>query len=446
MLYNRSLKGSVAVKFLSNKKYNLILRYVIITIVITLLLVLFCFNYSTISGLFSSVISICEPIIWAAVIAFILNPMMMSIEKFLNKFVFKKKAHPKLSRTIGICCASIVLIALIAALILSIIPELISSMPGIYDGLTNELIPSIQNWINKLLEDNPSIATIVNNELNSIYKTLQSIVSSIIPQLTNILTELLDFANSVKNFVLGFCLAIYFLFSKSVLQAQTKKLIVSLFSERTYTKIFKLTSNTNSALLNFIYGKIIDSTIIGLICAVFMLITNMPYVLIISLIIGITNIIPVFGPFIGAVPSAVLVLIADPKKTIWFVIFIIILQQIDGNVIGPKILGDKVGISPFWTLFSIIIFGSMFGIVGMIIGVPIFSVVLDLVKTACEKKLRQKNMPTDRDYYTIPGTQIGSSGNTVEISGVVKIIDGTDDSEENQFNLFDVDDLSDDDE
>lgn len=424
------------VKLLSNKKYNQILRYVLVVIVITLILILICFNYSTISELFSAVISVCEPIIWAAVIAFILNPIMMTCEKFLNKRVFKKKARPKLSRTIGICIASIILIALIAMLILSIIPELMSSMPGIYDGLTNELIPNIQSWINKLLEDNPSIATIINNELNSIYKGLQSIISSIIPQLTNILTEILDFANSVKNFVLGFCLAIYFLFSKDILQAQAKKLIVSLFSERTYSKIFRLTSNTNSALLNFIYGKIIDSTIIGLICAVFMLITNTPYVLIISLIIGITNIIPVFGPFIGAVPSAVLVLIADPPKTIWFILFIIILQQIDGNVIGPKILGDKVGISPFWTLFSIIIFGSMFGIVGMIIGVPIFSVVLDLIKNGCEKKLRQKNMPTDRDYYSIPGVQIGSSGSSVEISGVVKVIDGNDDINSDQYDLF----------
>lgn len=430
------LKGREFLKFFGNKKYNVILRYVLVTIVITLLLILVSFNYDDVSRAVSKVVAIFEPIIWAAVIAFILNPMMMSVEKFLSKRVFKKKARPKASRAIGIVCASIVLIAVIASVILSVIPELISSIPGIYDGIANELIPSIQTWVNKVLEDNPSIASIVSNELNDVYKGIQSLVSSIIPQLTNILTELLDFANSVKNFLFGFILAIYFLFSKEVLQAQAKKLVVALFSESTYSKIFAVTSNTNHALLNFIYGKIIDSTIIGLICAVFMLVAKMPYVLIISLIVGITNIIPVFGPFIGAIPSAILVLIADPPKTIWFVIFIIVLQQIDGNIIGPKILGDKIGISSFWTLFAILVFGSMFGIVGMIIGVPIFAVIMDIVSSIVNRKLRRKDMPTDRDYYSIPGTQIGSGGAAVEINGVVKIIENIDEPDEDQFNLF----------
>lgn len=428
-------------KFLGNKKYSEILKYVLVAIVITMLLILVSFNYDVVSSVVSKIVAVFEPVIWAAVIAFILNPMMMSVEKFLSRKIFKKKSRPKLSRVIGIFCASVVLIAIIALVILSVIPELISSIPGIYDGITNELIPGIQTWVNKLLEDNPSISNIVSNELNDIYKGIQSLVSSIIPQLTNVLTEILDFANSVKNFVFGFILAIYFLFTKEILQAQTKKLIVALFSVQTYTRIFAITSNTNNALLNFVYGKIIDSTIIGLICAVFMLVTKMPYVLIISLIIGITNIIPVFGPFIGAIPSAILVLIADPPKTIWFIIFIVILQQIDGNIIGPKILGDKIGISSFWTLFSILVFGSMFGIVGMIIGVPIFAVFMDIVKTIVNSKLRSKDMPTDRDYYSIPGKQIGSGGAAVQINGVVKVIEGTDEQDENQFNFFESDKL-----
>lgn len=426
-------------KFFGNKKYSEILKYVLVAIVITMLLILVSFNYNVVSSVVSKIVAVFEPVIWAAVIAFILNPMMMSVEKFLSRKIFKKKSRPKFSRVIGIFCASVVLIAIIALVILSVIPELISSIPGIYDGITNELIPGIQTWVNKLLEDNPSISNIVSNELNDIYKGIQSLVLSIIPQLTNVLTEILDFANSVKNFVFGFILAIYFLFTKEILQAQTKKLIVALFSVQTYTRIFAITSNINNALLNFVYGKIIDSTIIGLICAVFMLVTKMPYVLIISLIIGITNIIPVFGPFIGAIPSAMLVLIADPPKTIWFVIFIVILQQIDGNIIGPKILGDKIGISSFWTLFSILVFGSMFGIVGMIIGVPIFAVIMDIVKTIVNSKLRSKDMPTDRDYYSIPGKQIGSGGAEVQINGVVKVIEGTDEQDENQFNFFESD-------
>ena len=165
--------------------------------------------------------------------------------------------------------------------------------------------------------------------------------------------------------------------------------------------------------MKFIYGKVIDSIIIGILCCIGMLILNMPYVMIISLIVGITNIIPIFGPFIGAVPGAILVLIAEPKKVIWFLLFIVLLQQLDGNVIGPKILGSKIGLSPFWMLFSIIIFGSMFGIVGMIIGVPLFAVAYDLLNQQINEKLRVKNLPTDDAFYEKAGTNIGKAGESL---------------------------------
>ncbi len=403
-------------KLFSDKKYNVILKYALTAIVITIALIFCIFQWHDLVKVFSAVIKILEPIIWSAVLAFMLNPIVKSVEKLLGRFVFRKKAHPKISRTIGIIVASIVLIAVIAAVILAIIPEIISNIPGIYDGLTNEVIPAARNWISKTLENNPSLETIVTNELNDFYSSLQSLLTSLVPQLTNLLASVFDFANSVKNFIFGFILAIYFLFSKNQLQAQAKKLIVAVCREDVYSKIFSITSNTNSALLNFIYGKVIDSLIIGVICCIGMLILRMPYVMIISIIIGVTNIIPVFGPFIGGIPCAILVLIADPPKTIWFIIFILALQQFDGNILGPKILGNKIGLSSFWVLFAILVFGSMFGIVGMIIGVPIFAVIFDLISAIVNSKLENKNMPTDHSYYTMPGVDIGKVTNEPVVS------------------------------
>lgn len=401
----------VHLKFFSDKKYNLILRYVILAIVITIALIFAIFQWNDLKSIFSAIVKVFEPVIWSAVLAFMMNPIMKSVEKFLSRFIFKKKPRPKLTRVLGIVVASIVLIAVIAAIILAIIPEIISNIPGIYDGFTNEIIPAVTEWVNKTLEDNPNLASIVSKEINDLSLSLQSLLSSLVPQLTNLLSSVFDFANSVKNFIFGFILAIYFLFSKNQLSAQTKKLIVALFREDVYTNIFALSSNTNNALLNFIYGKIIDSFIIGCICCIGMLILRMPYVMLISIIIGVTNIIPVFGPFIGAIPCSILVLIADPSKTIWFILFIFVLQQFDGNILGPKILGNKIGLSSFWVLFAILVFGSMFGIVGMIIGVPIFAVIFDVVSAIVNSRLQKKGMPTDHSYYTMPGVDIGKVKN-----------------------------------
>lgn len=402
-------------KLLSNKKYNVILKYFIVAIVVTLLLIVAIFKWDTVKTVFSVVVGIFEPIIWGAVIAFIMNPLMMSAEKFLNRFIFRKKARPKVSRAIGVVFAAVIFIAVISAIVLSVIPEIISAIPGIYSGITNELIPGAERWFDKILKDIPSIQGIVDEQLSSILSGVRSLFSTIGPKLTEFLTKLLDFANSIKNFIFGIIFAIYFLFSKETLQQQAKKAIVAAFREETYHWIFSFTSSTNSALLNFIYGKVIDSVIIGIICCIGMLIFNMPYVMIISLIIGITNIIPIFGPFIGAIPSAVLILIAEPKKVIWFIIFIIALQQLDGNIIGPKILGSRIGLSSFWMLFSIIVFGSMFGIVGMIVGVPLFAVAYDLINGYVDRKLKEKNMPTDNDYYSMRGVDIGKVTDPVPI-------------------------------
>lgn len=219
-------------KLFPDKKYNKIFMYCFSFTIITLLIITILFRWDVTRNIISNILNIFEPIILAAIIAFIMNPMMKSAQKFLSTKIFRKKPHPKLTRVLGIMFASIVIIAVIAAVILSVIPELISNIPGIYDGLVNDVIPQVQAWITKLLDDNPSIAAIVNNELESITSAIERLISGLVPQLTSLLASVLSFANSVKNFFFGFILAIYFLFSKEVLQAQAKKVIVALFSEK----------------------------------------------------------------------------------------------------------------------------------------------------------------------------------------------------------------------
>ncbi len=397
-------------KMWSNNNYNEILKYVLTAIIVTLLLIVTIFQWSTVKNVFSVIFKVFEPIIWGAVIAFIMNPIMMSCEKFLKfiakKLKLKKEPSPKILRAVGVLFATAVFLLVIASIILSVIPEITSNIPGIYNGLVYDLLPKVQERATQLLKDYPSIEEIVLDELSNIGTTVQRILAALVPQLNNLLSSLLSVANSIKNFVFGVIFAIYFLLNKEALQAQAKKLIVALFSEKTAATIFRRTTDTNSAFLNFIYGKVIDSIIIGIICGVCMLIFRMPYAMLISIIIGITNIIPIFGPFIGAIPSAILILIAEPKKTIWFVLFVIALQQLDGNIIGPRILGKSVGITPFWMLFSIIVFGSMFGIAGMIVGVPLFAVCSNIIKANVNDRLKSKNLPTDDERYMVPSTEL----------------------------------------
>ena len=201
------------------------------------------------------------------------------------------------------------------------------------------------------------------------------------------------------NMFIGYIISIYVLYDKEKFRAQSKKLLYTFFDDDKIDLIIENTKYTDKIFGDFFAGKCIDSLIIGILCFIGMLILDMPYELLIAIIVGVTNIIPYFGPFIGAIPSALLILLVDPGKCITFIIFIFILQQFDGNILGPKILGNKTGLSSFWVLFSLLIFGGLFGMVGMIIGVPIFSIFYTFVNGLVKKKLKTKNLPVDSKDY-----------------------------------------------
>ena len=194
-------------------------------------------------------------------------------------------------------------------------------------------------------------------------------------------------------------ISIYLLIDKEKFFALGKKVTASLFNEKHTRVILDLAKRTNLTFGRFIGGKIVDSAIIGVLTFIILTIFKMPYVLLISVIIGITNVIPFFGPFIGAIPSAIIILFVSPIQAIWFLVIVLVIQQVDGNIIGPKILGDSIGISAFWILFSILVAGKLFGLVGMIIGVPMFALIYSIIKDVIEARLKYKGLPIETKNY-----------------------------------------------
>lgn len=189
------------------------------------------------------------------------------------------------------------------------------------------------------------------------------------------------------------------LFGKETFAAQIKKMLYAGMQVERANMVLHITRKSNEIFGGFIIGKIIDSAIIGVLCFIGITILDMPYILLVSVIVGVTNVIPFFGPYIGAIPSTILIALADPLKGLYFLIFIIALQQLDGNVIGPKILGNSTGLSAFWVVFSILLGGGLFGFIGMIIGVPTFAVIYYIVKMVVEEKLKKKKLPPDTEHY-----------------------------------------------
>ena len=284
-----------------------------------------------------------------------------------------------------------------------LIPNLIKSVKSIsyqFPYYEQNLI----NWSAKFLEDNPDIEKMFYNFLDTYYEEFMNYLNdSIVPQLETLLKHVsLSLISALKvlwNFIVGVIISIYVLFSKEVFAGQAKKITFALFSAPAANQCIKDARFISDTFIGFISGKIIDSIIIGVICFAGTTILKMPYALLISVIIGVTNVIPFFGPYLGAVPSTILILMVNPVQAIYFVIFILILQQIDGNLIGPKILGQSTGLSAMWVVFAILLFGGLYGFVGMIIGVPLLAVIFGVLRGIVNALLRKKGLSTDsRDY------------------------------------------------
>lgn len=338
------------------------------------------------------------PFIIGFVMAYLFNFILKFYEEKILKSLGTKKSSKKTKRAISIILTYCTVALFIYLFLSFVFPQLISSIVG----LANDIPTYIAN-ITKLVNDFNSKYEIQEEYYNLLveqwarYKDIIiRFVTNLIPVLGNTTKTILS---SIWNIVLGVILSIYLLNDKERFFSLGKKITKALFSEERANRIIELGHRSNKIFGSFLSGKILDSIIIGILTFVVLTIFKMPYAILVSFIVGITNIIPFFGPFIGAIPSALIIFFVSPIKALWFIVIIFIIQQIDGNIIGPKILGDSLGISAFWILFSLIVSGKIFGFIGLVIGVPLFVLIYSIIKDIVENRLEKKGLPKETSEY-----------------------------------------------
>lgn len=350
-------------------------------------------NIPTIKTVFSNAVSIISPFIYAFAIAFILNRPMMWFERTLFKDRKKKRIlSVALTFTIAIAVISVLMVLVLPQIGLSI-AYLVEAMPG--------FIQSVSQTATEVMEQihlNSRLSRQVQEMWNNIGTGIMNFTVSVLPGVVNVS---IGIGNAVVKSIMSTIIAIYMLTSKDKLKFQIKKFFYAYFSKNFAEETFELGRMSNTIFSDFIIGKMIDSTIIGIIAFIGMLFIYPDYAVLIAIIIGVTNMIPFFGPFIGAIPSIFILLILSPFASFVFLIFIIVLQQVDGNIIGPKVLGSSLGLSPLWILVGIIVGNGAMGFLGMIIGVPTFAVIYNLVSRNTKEKLEEKDIVADYENYTI---------------------------------------------
>lgn len=341
-------------------------------------------NFNLLWGSFCTFFNAIMPFIYALIIAYIINwPYIFIKEKFFDK-IYKTK--PKLSKVISMLLAYLFVIGIIAFLVVIVAPQLVLSFEHLINNFSHYL-NFAEIYIKKILD-------FFNLDEDQMYITIQNIFltgnENLTVKIVNIAVDFIkNFAVIMYNWTIGIVASMYFLFNKEKLMHQVKKILKAFCSQKIYDATAYTMSLTCNCFGKFIIGKIIDGIIMGILCFIGTTLLSIPYALLISVIIGVTNIIPFFGPFLGAVPSAFILLIIDPVKALYFVIFILILQQIDGNIIGPRILGNSIGISGIFIMFSVIIGGGIWGIPGMIFGVPVFAVVYSVISKIINDKINK---------------------------------------------------------
>ena len=352
------------------------------------------------------VIEVFMPIILGVIIAYLLLPVYnficRGLEPRLRRRVSARYAGG-IARGISVTLSIVLMLTIIWGLLVLAVPQIIQSIISIAYTIPPN-IEKLSDRVMQLLQDNPMLLEVAEGVLDTAEKNLNSIIKvNIIPYFTNALGSItmgiINVAGFFFDLIIGLIVCIYILINKDTFSAQAKKFVYSIVNVRTANHLISDTRKVHMIFGGFISGSIIDSLIIGMITFVALSVMKMPYVTMISVIIGVTNIIPFFGPFIGAVPSLLIILMVDPVKCLYLLIYIVVVQQLDGNVIKPKTLGTSTGLPSFWVLFSILIGGGFFGFAGLLLGVPVFATVYMLVTRWVNKALRRRELPYDTDVY-----------------------------------------------
>ena len=396
-----------------NRNYLQLGLIVFLVAVGVLLFYYLLFHTESLMKNYQKFVHILNPVFVGLIIAYLLTPILNTIETNLLKPLFYKTLKIKkttaarhwmraVSVVITAATALLVVYGVIRMLLSTIVPSVTNIVMN-FDTYTNNFIA----WISSITIDNPDLGEYFTSLVDRYSEdAIEWVDTNVLDKTSSLLRSLslsiISFFKSVWNFIIGFIISIYVLSSKEAFVARSKKLTYALYPREKANRIVEAMRYTHKTFIGFISGKVLDSIIIGLICFIATTLMQTPYAALVSLIIGITNIIPFFGPYLGAIPTTLLIFMVDPmhpQAALSFALFIIILQQVDGNIIGPKILGESTGLSGFWVIFSITLFGGLFGIFGMIIGVPVFAIIYNGIKSFTVERLKKKQQPTDTADY-----------------------------------------------
>lgn len=391
------------------EKFETYIHWGVTAFVVFALLVAMIFlliNWKSAQQMCMALFGILEPIIYGAVFAYLMTPIYNWVRLWTEKIFSSlkmEKVGKKLSRTIATLASLLVLVAVVVGLVSMLVPQVITSIRGVVEAFPSGVL-NLEEWLEQVFRDNPDVEAQVMQSYAKASTWLQDwLTNDLIPNIysiaSGVYSGIFTAVHTVLNMIIGLIVMVYLLNMKDKLKTQTMMIIYGALPLRAANKVIEEARYVNKIFGGFIIGKLLDSLIIGILCYVLLSFMNMPYVLLVSVIVGVTNVVPFFGPFIGAVPSAFLILLASPIKCLYFIIFILLLQQFDGNILGPKILGDSTGLSSFWVLFSILLFGGIFGFVGMIIGVPTFAVFYKLMTELITWLLKRKKLSALPESY-----------------------------------------------
>ncbi len=364
-------------------------------------------NLSGFYGLVSDFFRIIAPLLYGCVFAYLMNPIMEWAKKICKKCLARRKkplkarTEERLTLTISVTVAVLVFLALIYALVALVVPSLIDSVEDLLqpEKLQN-IYDKVNSWVDGFLTET-GLYEWLNENMDELLSKVTDMLMGINfgTLFSSVANSAYSVVSSVFNAVVGIIAAIYILIYKKQLCAQAKKITVAVFNAEHANRIFEVCRRANRIFSGFVIGKMLDALIVGVVTYIALLIMKMPYAPLISVLVGVTNVIPFFGPFIGAVPSTLLLLIDKPINAVYFVIFTLILQMIDGYIIENRILGERLGISDLWVLAAVLVFGGVFDFGGMLLGVPIFAVIYFLISDAVNRRLGKKRYPRDTEIY-----------------------------------------------
>ena len=382
----------------SKKRYFYLMLSMFGAIGLSIVLFFVVYRFQGIGDILHRLGDILAPFIYGGVVAYLLRPMCNFYEQALESGL--PKGGKKLAAPMAVALSLLTGILLVYTLIIMVAPQLYESIRSLWISIPEKINRFLQ-WATEKFGDEEIIArilTLFDTNSEAIYNQLEtwgrnlispylSGLSSIVSGVGSSLFKILKF---LYNMLIGLIVACYLLASRKRFARQSVMIVRSLLKPRWADLFLGEVAFVDRMFGGFIDGKILDSAIIGVLCYIGCMVFRFPNALLVSTFVGITNVIPFFGPFIGAVPSTLLIMIENPIKGLWFIVFVLALQQLDGNVIGPKILGDRTGLSSFWVLFAIVLCGGLWGVVGMVICVPMFAVIYDIVKKLVRRGLAGK--------------------------------------------------------